>query len=1464
MSIFLTDPLLASLKPKPPEESPERGDFVSGGSGDDFFPSQLQQMPPVQQLGTYMPQPAQSTYDYTPQPQQPSFYQPGGAVGDVFSRFGSAVRGGLSASGQRQVEENQRAVAQGQAVGDFIGSGVRAGVDLGYQNTRELLREDIARQRLLADDPSQARWMENPFNPLVGVQSGLRANELYSNFVPPSAYESARSVPYAGRTLENAIRFTASPLGLAAPGAIAPKLLFESLAGGALFEGGAKLAGLSDEEQNIASNIGMGVVPSRGLLSAAERAAGRALGVERAALRAADPIGAAASRATNRAYFTEPAIAARAAEEAALKVRSAEFEAQRVATAQRIADETGATITTARGTQVPPAAAAAPPAQGLSRAEEMAAAREAGRARGLGVVRARTVADDAGWVQTSEGSYVQGRTASEGIINGLNDALAENQRALDAAMTPAERSTLEGNRESIIERILAERESPDPGSWVTRRRTAARPPGEVPPGGAAAASARAEARVQRLADQTGATAVLADGTEIAPAAGSRGGTILQSRIPFLPGPVTARTTGPAEVGTRVGNILKPRSLEQLGPNPTVGNVLGVADDLARQVGSSSVSLMAEARIADRALGGTVTDSRGNIFLRDVIKADGAPALKQDVYENPGRYNLTPEQSAAVDRVREIARTVRAEAKDIFKVPDLYETELMVGQGYMPRLATEARGGVIERIKGRPGARKRLAGLQEKSREFIDPLDAAREKVVYADPIDALSSYVSKNLKAASDAHIAEMLKTFGESGGRVTPAGRALIKNASDVAPLLKDFNFSNESTVHRWNNIPVGISRSDAKKISTYYEAKSNPLKIRSINSRLIPLQAIGDASSLLRQLALVLPSHPGVFARGAARSFKDAFGGWRGYEEWLASPEVREFSRSGGALMGENSAANADLLSAWMDKIPFLKQTQRQFTASSNRMRVGIWKQDVDMLARTGQRIDAQTLEQVARNANRITGVSNTAATNYESLAEFAANYMRARLETLVKATTDGGIEGALARQYLNNYISTGLIAVTGAALSQGHDPRETLMPLQFDENGRFRLNPNFGTIRAYGIDYNVFGTYSDLASMAVVIADGLNGAIREKDAFIFAGAIAKAGRSKLSPVPASAWDLISGRNIVGQETRNLKYLASRVAPIGAVQANQLREEDQPAKTQIAGGLANYLGGRANPLTIIEQLGEEARARKGSYDWNKATPELQAEIFNARPDLAQKLSDRRAGAAGAVGRLESAKIRIAEGQAKGDEQFGQNETNLKQWLDASGKRAAALREAYLEAYPDAKDNPDPKKPWEMYYAEIEKAKDGDLIDFDQVDLWRAQQSDEDNDLIDRNTGTRRTPIQQERAAAIRKLRDDKYFSMPKYVNLPLGSTDKEVDSLKQKVQAARAADPAGLGEMKPAEAIKAYALTRPIPTAQWIDAIESLNQENENPILSQYKEFHKGTLAWLTPGYTYDQIKAIPNLLP
>lgn len=238
------------------------------------------------------------------------------------------------------------------------------------------------------------------------------------------------------------------------------------------------------------------------------------------------------------------------------------------------------------------------------------------------------------------------------------------------------------------------------------------------------------------------------------------GDVLAVRIPNpLPAPVRARNRSVQEAGQRTGN-LRPRGLEQLGPDATVSDVIGVAQDMRRMTGSQQVAVTSRAQTFIETLGPTVRDGRGNYRLREIIKPDGAPALLQDVLENPARYPLTPEQVQAVKAYQDLVTQVHAEPA-LFGVK-VRTTGLEDGQGYVPRQAAkDTKGAELAKAGGgSPGAR--LRRMREQGRVFRDPQQAARAGVVHEHPLTAFQSYVRQNLEGAANQHIASMLKTFGD------------------------------------------------------------------------------------------------------------------------------------------------------------------------------------------------------------------------------------------------------------------------------------------------------------------------------------------------------------------------------------------------------------------------------------------------------------------------------------------------------------------------------------------------------------------------------------------------------------------------------------------------------------------------------------------------------------------------------
>lgn len=422
------------------------------------------------------------------------------------------------------------------------------------------------------------------------------------------------------------------------------------------------------------------------------------------------------------------------------------------------------------------------------------------------------------------------------------------------------------------------------------------------------------------------------------------------------------------------------------------------------------------------------------------------------------------------------------------------------------------------------------------------------------------------------------------------PEGRGRVENA----PLLQAYDFPEDS----------------AKELSRYYSNGTfgggrlgQAIKgVRTASKKVVPLKAIGDASALLRQLRLMAPSHPITFTKNAALSFRDSFwpGGQAHYQEWLASPEVREAGKY--VTLQSSGSGSQDFLASWLDRMPFLGRTQRQFESVGNRNRVDVFRMDADMLRRTGQRVDENVLDQVGRNTDRITGVSRSRASDLETFSEFAPNWMRARLSVLTRAVADGSIEGQLARQYLKNYVTTGLLMVGGTAMAQGRDAGEVLNPLTVDSDGRWRLNPNFGSVRVLGWDYNVFGDYIDLARLAALASDGAVGAIRERDLVELAKPIIYAARTKGAPWITTAADVGTGENIVGSDARSWEYVLTAPAPITAGQvAHTIIRGDSPEQV-ITGGVTNYLGGSSNPLTSREQV------EAGNYSTLKGEAQFKA----------------------------------------------------------------------------------------------------------------------------------------------------------------------------------------------------------------------------------------------------------------
>lgn len=214
-----------------------------------------------------------------------------------------------------------------------------------------------------------------------------------------------------------------------------------------------------------------------------------------------------------------------------------------------------------------------------------------------------------------------------------------------------------------------------------------------------------------------------------------------------------------EAGQRRGVLLRAQTTEQLGADFSVKNVVRVARDLERQSDAQADVLVARGAGLLRRLGRTATDSTGNLTLPGVAKLDGTTAYLQEVLEAPDRFNLTPANRRLVEQIQTLFKQVRDE-RVLFDVgPD--DAELIVGQSFIARRVVEKQEGAV-----RPGqvvGGRRLGGGKDRLRTFTDPADAIANGIVYDNPLQALDDYARRGLKLASDAHVASLLKPFGQT-----------------------------------------------------------------------------------------------------------------------------------------------------------------------------------------------------------------------------------------------------------------------------------------------------------------------------------------------------------------------------------------------------------------------------------------------------------------------------------------------------------------------------------------------------------------------------------------------------------------------------------------------------------------------------------------------------------------------------
>lgn len=904
---------------------------------------------------------------------------------------------------------------------------------------------------------------------------------------------------------------------------------------------------------------------------------------------------------------------------------------------------------------------------------------------------------------------------------------------------------------------------------------------------------------------------------------------------------------------------------ELGRPYTVKDIYGngmLADNLQRVADSQKNRLKATVDLHLPVLGKISKGTDGNLYLDDIppAPADLARGMKaplQRVAEMKSEYDLTPEQSAAIDAMSGVEAQATHEM-GIFGV-EAKLVDVEEGNNFFHRIVKKLPAGdeLEPRISGR-----RMSVGKLKSRYYEDPGEFIAKGGVYGDLRDAIDASLSQKLSMATNQHLKDLLEPFaGNAFLRVPPGLRAQMEGLQQkIGNLvgtaerldtrehktlnyylgsqidgLKGFAASNEPHLDNlrtaldkivvglsatkkagpnlgkgkqqileelraarkemrglapdWHeavalskSVPPGreivpsqyataltgwdFSPEDAKRITNYYARGHTPPnqlgqaveKIKVANAFVIPLRAIGDASALFNQLATLAVNNPIRFVQAAARSLRFMFDD-AAWAQRLRGEDAALAAQHGIVIMGKAGQRQELQLRGWLEHIPGFREAAKHFERVTSDMRITVFNDYVDAAMKAGRPLDDLQMDQLGRAMNRLTGISSSRAGDVEAVFSFAPHFTRSYVENIVKAVSDGSLEGHIARTYLRNYVATMMTSVGVIALIQGRDLMEVWNPLSTDAlaRGELRMNPNFGTIKFAGQTTRVFGAYDSLARLLLVQADAVRGAISEQDAMQLFDGIGYATATKGSPVIGFATDLVKGETWMGDEPLSLSAMAQRFMPFTFSAAMQDWQHGAAPQDVAASAAVSFVGAKSNPLSLTERLNQVARRMYGG-DFYDLEPNEQLQVKKASPELWEK-----AVSEGSKKRIrnEELKEQFVALQQVDDDALLAGKLDRAKWVKNYQNRRAEVVARRKELYEGSGGGGDKKlKP---YFDVIDEATGANgAVNWEAVDAWMATQDPAMQDYIDRNVGLGGTVLSQA-YRALQPIRDE-YFNISPY----------------------------------------------------------------------------------------------------
>ena len=411
---------------------------------------------------------------------------------------------------------------------------------------------------------------------------------------------------------------------------------------------------------------------------------------------------------------------------------------------------------------------------------------------------------------------------------------------------------------------------------------------------------------------------------------------------------------------------------------------------------------------------------------------------------------------------------------------------------------------------------------------------------------------------------------------------------------------------------------------------------------------------------------------------------------------------------------------------------------------------------------------LDEIAAAVNRATGYSDTAfGGDVGKIALFAPKFLQSQLEVLVKSFSDGGVEGAIARQQLIRLFGFGIgLTFTANAIKTGStDP--------MDWASATELNPtssNFMRIRDVGgADVSIFGPWDSLIRGIVATVQGDTSYIP---------------RSKASPIVSKGWDLITGKDFLGKNTRDPENFIRSLFPFSVREAGE-----EPLVSTLIG----MLGIKSSPLSSKEKV-DQALSNAGI---ERSDPEYlikRREYIAKNPDIVPSaVSDK-----GKKAQEITTNTRSRE-KANSDKTLDDTQT-LVEFRENRKDLNTANRIRLEEAVGKFKDKPSTKQEkWvSTYFNLYEQSKDDinpDKVDSDKLDplvaKWINDNGEEALDFVRRYTQAGQTEVDKQYLIDLATLDRAGYFDINKYQHMKSDLSSESIDNYRGIVSAARSSDP-------------------------------------------------------------------------